>query len=92
MKKITVLSVALLASCITNASQLSKFLHELDAEGRKQQQAEWREDMNFSDLSFRLERRYVDSYGQSCRDYVFRAYSNPYKQGRFQVCERRYRY
>lgn len=72
-----------------DASKLSRYLNKVDNEERARQEREWREDMNFADFSFRLDRRYVDNRGQRCRDYVFRSRSNPYRHGFYSVCDER---
>ncbi|KTD19539.1 hypothetical protein [Legionella londiniensis] len=89
MKKIILLLVVSLCFPLAHASKLSKFLNKLDAEEQAQRQREWREDMNFNDLSFRLERRFGDQFGQQCREYEFRSRSNPYRHGHYTVCEER---
>ena len=79
-------------SCLfsmVHASKLSKFLKDMDRNDRERQEQEWRQDMNFNDLTFRLERRYVDNRGQNCRDYEFRSRSNPFRHGYYTVCDER---
>lgn len=80
-----------MVSCFSplEASKLSKYLKKMDAEEKARQEQEWRNDMNFADLSFRLDKRYTDERGQTCRDYQFRARSNPYRHGYYTVCEER---
>lgn len=89
MKKIIILFLA--ALCITPvfSSKLSKFLNQMEEKDKAAQQREWQQDMNFADLSFRLERRYTDDRGQHCRSYIFRAKSNPYRHGNYVVCDER---
>lgn len=89
MKKLIFFVLISLAVTTGQASKLSKFLHKMEEENRVRQQQEWQQDMNFADLSFRLEKRYVDERGQDCRDYIFRARSNPYLHGYYTVCEKR---
>jgi hypothetical protein len=89
MKKIITLIVALMFLSVAHGSKLGKFIHKLQEKQKAQQQREWQQDMNFSDFDFRLDRHYSDDSGQSCRDYVFRARSNPYRHGRYTVCEER---
>lgn len=54
---------------------------------QEQEAREWQQDMNFGDLVFRLERRYRNEGGEVCRDYIFRARSNPYRHGSYTVCD-----
>ncbi|ARG96307.1 hypothetical protein [Legionella micdadei] len=89
MKKLIFLVFISLLMTTGHASKLSKFLHKMDEENRAREQREWQQDMNFGDFSFRLEKRYVDDRGQECRDYIFRARSNPYRHGFYTVCEER---
>ncbi|KTD59203.1 hypothetical protein [Legionella shakespearei] len=96
MKK--VIAILLVSLCVSTgyASKLSKFLNKMDND-QKQQAAQQRQleaqemqrDMNFADFSFRLQQRYTDNHGQRCRDYEFRARSNPYKHGYLTVCDER---
>ncbi|CDZ76286.1 hypothetical protein BN59_00553 [Legionella massiliensis] len=90
MKKLYILLFASL--CLVSlgyASKLSKYMHKADAQDQARQQQEWRRDMDFNDLAFRLVRRYTDDHGQRCRDYEFRARSNPYRHGYYTVCDER---
>lgn len=89
MKKIVILLIAATFLSVGYASKLSKYLNKMEADSRAQQEREWQQDMNFADFSFRLDKRYVDDRGQRCRDYVFRARSNPYRQGYYTVCDER---
>lgn len=89
MKKILLLIAVSLCFSVGYASKLSKFFNDADQKDRAMQQQEWQQDMNFADLSFRLEKRYTDGRGQRCRDYVFRSRSNPYRHGFYSVCEDR---
>ena len=89
MKKLIVLLIVSLCFSVAHASKLSKYMNKMDAEEKAEQQREWREDMDFGDLSFRLERRYMDDRGQRCRDYIFRARSNPYRHGNYVICDER---
>lgn len=79
-----------LSFCVASgySSKLSKFLNKMEDDQKQQQAEELRQDMNFADFSFRLQQRYVD-HGQHCRDYEFRARSNPYRHGYFTVCDDR---
>ena len=72
---------------ISHASQLSRFLENAGKADQARQEQEWSEDMNFGDFAFRLERRYTDGRGQNCRDYVFRARSNPFRAGSYTICD-----
>ena len=74
---------------VAYASKLSRYMDKVDAEQQAQQQREWQQDMNFPDLAFRLDRRFIDDQGQRCRAYVFRARSNPYRHGQYIVCDER---
>ena len=89
MKKIIFLLLIFPFISTGYASKLSKFLHEMEAEDKARQQREWQQDMSFPDFVFRLDKRYADDHGQHCRDYVFRARSNPYRHGYFTVCDER---
>jgi hypothetical protein len=89
MKKIVVLFLLSAFFSMGYASKLSKFFKDMDNKERERQEQEWRQDMNFNDFSFRLEKRYVDNQGQRCRDYVFRARSNPFRHGYYTVCDER---
>lgn len=96
MKKIVVILLVSLCIGTGYASKLSKFLDKMDSD-QKQQAAQQRQreaqemqrDMNFADFAFRLQQRYTDNRGQRCRDYEFRARSNPYKHGYLTVCDER---
>lgn len=70
-----------------HASKLSHFLHKHHEREKAREQKEFQQDMNFSDYSFRLERRYTERNGEQCRVYQFRSRSNPYRHGKFSVCE-----
>jgi len=79
-----------------HASKFSKFLNKMDedqkrheVEQKHREAIEMQQDMSFADFSFRLKDRYVDERGQHCRNYEFRARSNPYKHGYFTVCDER---
>ena len=61
----------------------------MDKKDQERQAQEWRQDMNFNDFAFRLEKRYADNCGQNCRDYEFRARSNPFRHGYYTVCDER---
>ncbi|MFJ1267610.1 hypothetical protein ACD661_03445 [Legionella lytica] len=87
MKKLIVLLCLMCFLTVSHASKLSKFFKDLDKEDRARQEREWQKDMNFGDFSFRLDKRYIDDRGQHCRDYKFRARSNPYRHGYYTVCE-----
>lgn len=87
MKKILFILLVSLSFSTSYASKLSKYIKKSEARNHAQQQREWQQDMNFADLDFRFDRRYIDENKQSCREYVFRARSNPYRSGRYTVCE-----
>ena len=87
MNRIICVIVCTLLISISHASRLSRFLENAGKEDQARQEREWREDMNFADFAFRLERRYVDDRGQNCRDYVFRARSNPFRAGAYTICD-----
>ena len=89
MKKLLSVFLISLLFSTAHASKLSKFFKDMDRKDRERQEQEWRQDMNFNDLSFRLEKRYVDNRGQKCRDYEFRARSNPFRHGYYTVCDER---
>ena len=88
-KIIVVLLVSLCVMGTGYASRLSKFLNKMDEEQKQRDAQEWQQDMNFGDFVFRLQKRYSDDHGQRCRDYEFRARSNPYRHGYFTVCDER---
>ena len=89
VKKIIVILLVSLCVGTGYSSKLSKFLNKMDDDQKQKTAQEWQRDMNFADFAFRLQERYVDKHGQQCRDYVFRARSNPYKHGYFTVCDER---
>lgn len=89
MKKLIIIFLLSSFFSIGYASKLSKFFKDMDNKERERQEQELRQDMNFNDFSFRLEKRYVDNQGQRCRDYVFRARSNPFRHGYYTVCDER---
>ena len=89
MKKFLFLLAINLCLSVSHASKFSKYLNKVDENDRAQQEREWREDMNFADFSFRLDKRYTDGRGQRCRDYVFRSRTNPYRHGFYSVCDER---
>ena len=89
MKKFLFLLAISLCLSVSHASKFSKYLNKVDENDRAQQEREWREDMNFADFSFRLDKRYTDGRGQRCRDYVFRSRTNPYRHGFYSVCDER---
>lgn len=86
MKK--TLFILLVSLCVSaaHASKLSTYLNKREAQENAQLQREFQQDMNFADLSFRLERRFIGERGEQCRDYGFRARSNPYRHGHYSVC------
>lgn len=86
-----IIVLLMLLFCVNGAysSRLSKFLNKMDAEQKQRDAQEWQQDMNFADFVFRLQRRYVDERGEACRDYEFRARSNPYRHGYYTVCDER---
>jgi hypothetical protein len=87
MSKSILVVVCTFLLSISHASQLSRFLENAGKEDQARQEREWREDMNFGDFAFRLEKRYVDGRGQNCRDYIFRARSNPFRAGSYTICD-----
>jgi len=89
MNKLVFVLITCLCFTSSYASKLSKYMDKMDAQEKAEQQREWQQDMNFADLSFRLERRFVDDRGQRCRAYVFRARSNPYRHGQYIACDER---
>jgi hypothetical protein len=89
MKKFLLFLAISLCLSVSHASKFSKYLNKVEENDRAQQEREWREDMNFSDFSFRLDKRYTDARGQRCRDYVFRSRNNPYRHGFYSVCDER---
>lgn len=89
MKKITIILLMFLMVGAGYSSKLSKFLNKMDADQKQQEAQEFQRDMNFGDFVFRLQQRYTDNRGQRCRDYEFRARSNPYQHGYYTVCDER---
>jgi hypothetical protein len=89
MRKVLVLLLVSLLVSIGHTSKLSQFLNKMDSDQKQKEAQQLQKDMNFADFAFRLQERYVDKHGQHCRDYVFRARSNPYKHGYFTVCDER---
>ncbi|KTD62261.1 hypothetical protein [Legionella spiritensis] len=90
MQKILIIILSSLVLLSTaKASKLSRYFNKQEEKNRAEQQREVQQDMNFSDFSFRLEKRYTDERGERCRDYVFRSRSNPYRHGYYTVCEER---
>ena len=89
MKKIMVMLLVFLCFGTGYTSKLSKFLNKMDEDQRQRDTQELQQDMNFGDFVFRLQKRYADDRGQRCRDYEFRARSNPYRHGYFTVCDER---
>lgn len=87
MKKLILILLISSFFSISYASKLSKFFKDMDKQDRERQEQEWRQDMNFNDFSFRLAKRYVDDRGQKCRDYEFRARSNPFRHGYYTICD-----
>jgi plasmid stabilization system protein ParE len=87
MKKL-VFIVLLMFSMISllQASKLSRYVHKSGERARAAEARQWREDMDFADLDFRLIRRVVEDNGQRCRLYSFRSHKNPYKHGEYKVC------
>ena len=92
MRRALIICSILLAVPLAHGSKFSKFIHKMDAEEKARQQQEWQQDMNFSDISFRLNRRFVDNRGESCREYIFRSRSNPFRHGEYMVCDERASY
>lgn len=89
MKKIAILLVSILCVSLANASKLSEFLRKSEERDRVRVETTMRQDMNFADFSFRLNRNFRDDRsGENCRDYEFRSKSNPYKHGYYTICER----
>jgi hypothetical protein len=89
MKKIIFIILISSLFSVSYASKLSKFFKDMEENDRARQEQEWQQDMNFGDFSFRLEKRYTDDRGQRCRDYKFKARSNPYHHGYYTVCDDR---
>lgn len=89
MKKMIVMFVLSLFLSVSYASKLSKFFKDMEQKDQERQAREWQQDMNFKDFAFRLEKRYTDDRGSQCRDYEFRARSNPYRHGYYTVCDER---
>ncbi len=89
MKALLAVSLIVLTFSSVHASKLSHFLNKQHERQAAREQAELRQDMNFQDFAFRLDKRYTDNDGQNCRDYIFRSRSNPYRHGYYTVCEER---
>lgn len=88
MKKFTLVLMVVLCAPFAHGSKLSHFLNKMEAKDKARAEQERRQDMNFNDLSFRLQRRFTE-FGQQCRDYEFRSRSNPYRHGHYTVCDER---
>jgi len=89
MKKIIFIFVLSLFLSVSYASKLSKFFKDMEKKEQEQQAREWQQDMDFKDFVFHLEKRYTDEHGAHCRDYEFRARSNPFRHGYYTVCDER---
>lgn len=87
VRKIIVILLVFLCVSTGYSSKLSKFLNKIDEDQKRHEAQELQQDLNFNDFAFRLKERYRDNQGQNCRDYEFRARSNPYKHGYFTVCD-----
>ena len=71
---------------VSFASKLSRFIHKANEREREAKARQLREDMNFADYDFRLQRSFTGQNGERCRLYTFRSHSNPYKHGDYSVC------
>ena len=89
MNKLVVIFLSILVVTSVHASKLSKFLNDMDARENARVERERKEDLNFSDYAFKLDRRFQGSHGDSCREYVARSRSNPFKSGRYIICDGR---
>jgi hypothetical protein len=87
MKKLLVVLLIGLGISVSQASKLSRFIHKENERERAAQARQLREDMDFSDLDFRLQRHYTGQNGERCRLYSFRSHKNPYKHGDYSVCD-----
>ena len=63
MKKLIVVLFACFLLPIANASKLSKYLNNMDEKEKAANARELKDDMNFSDMSFSLDRRYTNDIG-----------------------------
>lgn len=74
---------------VANASKLSKYLNKIEAKEKARKERHIKEDMNFSNFSFRFKRQFTDRNGHHCREYDVRSKSNPYRFGEYIVCDER---
>lgn len=89
MNKAIVIFLSFLVVTSVHASKLSKFFNDMDARENARVERERKEDLNFSDYAFKLDKRYQSPQGDSCREYVARSRSNPFKSGRYIICNGR---
>jgi len=83
-----------LAMPCADASKLSHFFKKMDAQEKSHEardkakkEQEMKEDLNFGDYAYRLDKRFTNDKGFACREYALRSKSNPFKNGRFEVCD-----
>lgn len=88
MKKLAIILMGILCISTTEASRLTAHFKREKERERVEEANTWRQDMNFPDFTFRLEKRYIDERGEKCRDYVFRSKSDAFRHGYYTVCDR----
>ena len=69
------------------ASKLSQFFKKQQEKARFERERQKREDLDFSQLQFRLKRSYIADNGDKCRIYEFRSTKNTFKHGKYEVCD-----
>ena len=69
------------------ASKLSHFFKKQQEKARVERERQRREDLDFSQLQFRLKRSYIADNGDKCRIYEFRSTKNTFKHGKYEVCD-----
>lgn len=90
MKKIFFILILSFIASVSYASKLSHYIHKHNDREKARQHQELQQDMDFSDFSFQLEKRYIDDRGERCRDYRFRSRNTPFRHGYLTVCNERY--
>lgn len=89
MNKFFVFILALSCLSFAHASKFSEFFNKMDAREKARKEKEMQQDLNFSDFAFRFDRRFTNDRGDQCREYTARSRSNPYRNGRYVICDER---
>ena len=89
MNKFFIILLSMLALTSVNASKLSKFMNDMSAREHARAEKERKQDLNFGDYAFKLKRRFESPQGGSCREYVARSRSNPFRSGSYTICDER---